>query len=197
MVDARNWPVNGRRLPLFGRNARGALDRHQCARQVDASDADEAVASAVVAYHYHGGRRRDVGRLIDHPSTRSPRNSPASRGATASNAMGMTSCTWRLRGPSPVASVARLWKPLSQRVAHDAITDADVTGGVPPGFWSYAACAHNLAEMLAGHGTTDTLCPRCVPSSNLPSLCVQDTEQYSYISDTYVVSPLRMPQWPK
>jgi hypothetical protein len=32
-------------------------------------------------------------------------------------------------------------------VAHDAITDAEVTGAY---LWSYAASAHNLAEMLTG-----------------------------------------------
>jgi hypothetical protein len=54
---------------LVGRNARGTLHHHQRtnapgAMQIDATDADEAVASAAVAYPHHDGCRTDVRRLI-------------------------------------------------------------------------------------------------------------------------------------
>jgi hypothetical protein len=128
---------SGKRLRRIGNGEGGD---GQMVRRVHAAEpdrADEAIASAALAYPYHGGcrtcqeadwrcgggrSRRKPPQERDHPSTRSPRNSPASRGATASNAMGTTSwCSavphWRLRGPSPVASVATscLWKPTGQR----------------------------------------------------------------------------------
>lgn len=41
---------------------------------------------------------------------------------------------------------------------------------------NYAASAHNLAEMLPGV----VLCPRCVPNSNILSLCVPETKRFLY-----------------
>jgi hypothetical protein len=146
-----------------------------------------------------GGRsRRRPPQGRDHPSTRSPRNSPASRGATASNAMGMTSwCSavphWRLRAPSPVASVATSCACGSRRasgVAHDAITDAEVTWAYLLGSGVTQQALTISPEMLAGYGTTDTLCPRCVPSFNLLSLCVPANGQLFLCFRFYVVSPL-------
>jgi hypothetical protein len=44
--------------------------------QIDATDADEAVASADVAYPHHGGCTTDVRRLIAGADGRSRRESP-------------------------------------------------------------------------------------------------------------------------
>jgi hypothetical protein len=64
---------------LVGRNARGALHQRTNApgaMQIDATDADEAVASADVAYPHHGGCTTDVRRLIAGADGRSRRESP-------------------------------------------------------------------------------------------------------------------------